>query len=191
MKKTESRYFATAAKMDEALIECLEKKDLPYITVKEICEKAGVNRSTFYLHYENIGDLLEECVEYTNNRCFEQYGEELADVSGRLRRGRPEELVFISPEYLRPYLRFVKENRRLYRVVLQHQELFHTKKTFSEIFDRVFSPALDSHGVPEREKAYTALFYLGGITSVVCEWLARDCEENVEEIVGVCMRIRG
>ena len=31
-----------------------------YITVKEICEKAGVNRSTFYLHYENTTDLLQE-----------------------------------------------------------------------------------------------------------------------------------
>ena len=46
--------------MDNAFLELLEKKELAYITVKEICEKAGVNRSTFYLHYETIGDLLEE-----------------------------------------------------------------------------------------------------------------------------------
>ena len=50
MNKNESKYFSTAIKMDEALIALLEKKDFSYITVKEICEKAGVNRSTFYLH---------------------------------------------------------------------------------------------------------------------------------------------
>ena len=66
LNKAESKYFSTAVKMNEALIECLEKKDFEYITVKEICEKAGVNRSTFYLHYETITDLLKECVEYTN-----------------------------------------------------------------------------------------------------------------------------
>ena len=54
MNKSESKYFNTALCMDEALISLLKVKDLEYITVKEICEKAGVNRSTFYLHYETI-----------------------------------------------------------------------------------------------------------------------------------------
>ncbi|MBQ8872345.1 MAG: helix-turn-helix transcriptional regulator, partial [Clostridia bacterium] len=46
--------------MDEALIRLLEKKNYEFITVKEICTKAGVNRSTFYLHYETMDDLLME-----------------------------------------------------------------------------------------------------------------------------------
>ncbi|MDY2657325.1 MAG: TetR/AcrR family transcriptional regulator [Candidatus Limiplasma sp.] len=54
MNKSESKYFHTALRMDEALITLLEKKDLEFITVKEICETAGVNRSTFYLHYSLI-----------------------------------------------------------------------------------------------------------------------------------------
>ncbi len=41
MNKSESRYFATAARMDEALLTLLAKKDFEYITVKEICEVAG------------------------------------------------------------------------------------------------------------------------------------------------------
>ena len=60
MNKNESKYFNTAMKMDEALITLLEKKDFEYITVKEICDTAGVNRSTFYLHYENTSDLLKD-----------------------------------------------------------------------------------------------------------------------------------
>lgn len=59
MNNSESKYFNTALMMDRALINLLEEKGLEYISVKEICEKAGVNRSTFYLHYETIGDLLE------------------------------------------------------------------------------------------------------------------------------------
>lgn len=68
MKKSESRYFHTAARMDQAFLELLDRKDMEYITVKEICEKAGVNRSTFYLHYENIGDLLSESIRYMNDQ---------------------------------------------------------------------------------------------------------------------------
>ena len=58
MNRQESKYLATASLMDEALLLLLEQKDFDRITVKELCQKAGVNRTTFYLHYENMGDLL-------------------------------------------------------------------------------------------------------------------------------------
>lgn len=59
--------------MDKALLELLEKKDFSYITVKEICEKAEVNRSTFYLHYETIGDLLEESIDYIQKKFLSSF----------------------------------------------------------------------------------------------------------------------
>ena len=62
MNKSESKYFNTAIKMDEAFLSLIEVKDFEYITVKEICSKAGVNRSTFYLHYDTVADLLEESI---------------------------------------------------------------------------------------------------------------------------------
>ena len=64
MNKSESKYFNTATKMNLALISLLKKKPFEYITVSEICKTAGVNRSTFYLHYETIGDLLIETTRY-------------------------------------------------------------------------------------------------------------------------------
>ena len=54
--------------MDEAFLALLEKKDFAYIMVKEICETAGVNRSTFYLHYETPADLLAESAQYIIDR---------------------------------------------------------------------------------------------------------------------------
>ena len=188
LNKSESRYFSTAERMDEALIECLEKKDLEYITVKEICEKAGVNRSTFYLHYETVGDLLSECAEYVNNKCFERYPSELADIRKRLASENPEDMIFISPEYLRPYFEFIRHNKRLFRVVLRHQDIFRTKSTFSSIFDSVFSPAMDKFHISEKEKSYTVRFYLGGITSVAADWLEKDCADPIDEIIKICMR---
>jgi len=68
MNKHDSKYFNTALYMDEALLVLLEKKDYEFITVKEICQIAGVNRSTFYLHYEKMDDLLEETVNYVSNK---------------------------------------------------------------------------------------------------------------------------
>ena len=64
MKKSESKYFNTALRFDKALLSLLEKKPFEYITIRELCEEAGVNRSTFYLHYENTSDLLKETTSY-------------------------------------------------------------------------------------------------------------------------------
>lgn len=74
MDKFQSKYFNTAILMDEALLLLLEKKDYQYITVKEICQKAGVNRSTFYLHYETMDDLLKEATSMINKRFYESFG---------------------------------------------------------------------------------------------------------------------
>ena len=69
MNKSESRYFTTATKMDEAFLALLAKKDFMYITVKEICEVAEVNRSTFYLHYETMSDFHYICYRCDSAVC--------------------------------------------------------------------------------------------------------------------------
>ena len=64
--------------MDEALLELLEKKDFAFLSVKEICQKAGVSRSTFYLHYETIDDLLEEATEWLNEKFVASFPKDAA-----------------------------------------------------------------------------------------------------------------
>ena len=86
MNEFNSKYFKTALRMDEALIALLEKKDLEYITVKEICEEADVNRSTFYLHYETVGDLVDETTEMINKRFLSYFPQNERDNFGRAER---------------------------------------------------------------------------------------------------------
>lgn len=43
--------------------ELLEERPLNKITVKDIVERCGVNRNTFYYHFEGIPSLLEETIE--------------------------------------------------------------------------------------------------------------------------------
>ena len=131
MDKNQSKYFYTASLMDEALLALLQKKDYESITVKEVCEKAGVNRSTFYLHYENMDDLLGESYELICNRFFEQC--KPSDVS----REQAESIAkndgfLITPEYLVPYLNFVKQNRKVYALIMNKASLFGADKTFKK-----------------------------------------------------------
>ena len=92
MNKSESKYFHTALRMNEALISLLEKKDLEFITVKEICETAGVNRSTFYLHYETISDLMNETVEMVDKRFLSYFSQRERDALSEMNGADLKEL---------------------------------------------------------------------------------------------------
>ena len=67
MNKNKSKYFNTAKKMNDALISLLDTKSFENITIIDICKLAKVNRSTFYLHYQNMSDLLDEILENLNS----------------------------------------------------------------------------------------------------------------------------
>lgn len=106
MNKSESKYFNTAVRMDKAFLDLLAEKDFEYITVKDICKKAEVNRSTFYLHYETIADLLDESVEYMSNGFLKYFCEN--DISSKINNSNLDELIFIKPDYIIPYLSYIR-----------------------------------------------------------------------------------
>lgn len=58
--KIDPRVARTKAMFEEALLSLMEEKDYEKITVKEISEKSTLNRATFYLHYYDKDDLLDQ-----------------------------------------------------------------------------------------------------------------------------------
>lgn len=56
IKRTRSAVF-------NAVLDLIIEKDAAKITVLELCKKADINKSTFYLHYKSIGDCLQKCFE--------------------------------------------------------------------------------------------------------------------------------
>lgn len=185
MNKNESKYFNTAKRMDEALITLLEKKDFAYITIKEICATAGVNRSTFYLHYENTSDLLEETARYVLDKHFAYYDTDTSSITQRFEDCNKEDLIFITAEYLTPYLTFVKENRRIFKVAIKQFRSLHMHEVYGRMFDHIFNPILARFRVPEAERGYVIKFYLTGVFAVVMEWLDKDCADDMETVIKI------
>ena len=185
MNKNESKYFNTAIKMDEALITLLEKKDFEYITIKEICDIAGVNRSTFYLHYDNISDLLKETTRYIIDKHLAYYEIDKQRVSLQFETCKREELLFITDEYLTPYLTFIKDNQRLFKVSIKQFHSMHMDEVYGRMLEHIFSPILTRFCVPEVERAYVMKFYLTGVFAIVMEWLDNNCSDDMETVTRV------
>ncbi len=181
MNKSESKYYNTAIKMNEAFLDLLNHKKFEFITVKEICEKACVNRSTFYLHYETINDLLVETGEYINNRFFSYFdGTTVDDIE--LSNMKDEELNFIKPVYLIPWLTFIKENKNLFQTVLKRFKTLYVATPYESISLKIINPVLKRLIPDEDERKYIFAFYVEGVMAIVKEWIKNGCDKDIEYI---------
>ena len=183
--RAESKYFATAKKMDAAFLDLLDKKDFAFITVKEICAAAGVNRSTFYLHYENVGDLLAESAAYINEQFLAYMQNDSAAFVGKLQSCPLDELYLLTPEYLTPYLNYIREHRRLFRTATENAAVLGLDRAYDQMCRHVLTPILERYGVPQEERAYRMAFSVQGLMAIITEWLRRDCADSVERIISI------
>lgn len=189
MNKSESKYFNTALRMDEALLALLEEKDLEYITVKEICRQAGVNRSTFYLHYETISDLVNEALEMINQRFLSYFPQQEEEVLGNMGSREREDLVLVTREYLLPYLRFIRDNKKVYRAAFRNPGSMQAHTRYGELKQRILGPILERFDIPASHRPYYMAYYVEGIIAIVKEWLRQDCadeEEMIADIIESC-----
>ena len=185
MNKSESKYFNTALRLDEALIALLEKKDLQYITVKEICHQAGVNRSTFYLHYETIADLLDETLEMINQRFLSYFPRQEEEVLGHIDSRARADLFLVTEEYLLPYLRFIRDNKKVYRAAFRNPGSMGANARYRELKQRILGPILERFEIPAARRPYYIAYYIEGIAAIVKEWLRQDCADEVEMIADI------
>ena len=59
-KKEDRRVKYTKQVIKDSFLKLLEKNSFPKITVTELCRLAEINRGTFYLHYYDMEDVLDD-----------------------------------------------------------------------------------------------------------------------------------
>lgn len=180
MNKNESKYFYTAQLMNQALLALLEKKDLEFITISELTKKAGVNRSTFYLHYENLYELLEETICNLNKEFTESFIHQTPfDIS------TIQNSFLITEEYLVPYLRFCKKNKRVLKLVYQKPQLFQNKQAYKKMYDSIFYPAISQFVGDETQKVFVLEFFTQGVVGIVHKWIELDCATEISDLIEI------
>lgn len=185
MTKSESKYFNTALRMDQAFLKLLEKKDIEYITIKEICEAAGVNRSTFYLHYETIGDLLEESVQYMNGQFLDHMKLQEEIFVSKIRECPLDELYLVTPSFLTPYLEYIVQNKRLFQTALKNSGSLGLDRTYNQMMCHVFIPILERFQIAESDWQYMMAFYIHGLMAIISEWLKNDCADSISHVSAI------
>lgn len=164
-KKANEQFKSNEKQILDVFIKVLEDKDIQKITVKEICEYAHVNRSTFYNHFTDIYDVLE--------RILLMHSENMDKIF------KNHDHAKNSRENLRWIMEYIKENELFYRVSF-HSPIY-TK--LAEGLDILFRyHEMKSEDLKDE---YRLQFFKQGILSIIIYWLDHDCDLEIEQVLDI------
>lgn len=174
MEKTESRRTQmTKSMIRAALVELLDEKPFERITIKELCERADVNRTTFYLHYSDQRSVMNDV---KNEVC-------------RKTISLIRDSDFTDPmTFTEQFLTYIRGNDRQFRMLLMHDEgdsfrFFLMDSCARELIAHLphtDDPAADAMGIA---------FLMSGTLSIIIEWMKTGYERSAKEVSRFIIRI--
>ncbi|GMA68975.1 TetR family transcriptional regulator [Leuconostoc litchii] len=153
----------------DALIILLQTHTINQISIRELSQIANINRSTFYNHYSDQYDVLDEMVR-----------EHVTNTSSLLVQGLAENkditLCLIHA------LQYIKDNVAFARVLLvqEHYDLVSNVKKAMPIFDEVIISKLPEK-ISTDEKMDVALFVQYGVIRVLKHWIISGCKRSPQK----------
>lgn len=168
--KVDRRIRKSEAAMTEALLCLMEEKPLAQITVRELVDKADVNRSTFYRHYLDIPDMTERL----GNELSEGVRDILLEYKDNPGTGIPAECVTKVFVYLR-------ENQRLF-LALEGPggDMRFPREVDAMLKQYAHEHLWPKYGVAEGDPRLPLIFsfYISGLFAIMREWLEGDYTQD-------------
>lgn len=173
MQKENRRVKMTKAMLNESFMKFLEEKPLSRITVKEICDDADVNRSTYYVYYSDPYDQLHK-IEDT----FIQ--EQTAYIDTILQTGEQDDLNF--SKIMIKLLQYYRERKRLLQVLFGRYGDIHLEQDIlSFVAERILSSDVKRAKLPQEQlQDYT--YAASGSFGLILYWIMTDCQEQPEHL---------
>lgn len=175
-EKTDLRVVKTKKVLYESLLELMKKKSFEEIKVSDICEKALINRSTFYSHYTDKYELFESYIENLKISLTKEL-EKNTNIS-------------TSKEYylemLNLFLNHVSLQKEAYRAIMQQNRNSIIMDMLYNAFNEDITKKIEKEEEKNKEKIpsnFIATFYLGAVLSVGMKWLTNENKYSKKELL--------
>ena len=155
-----------------AMIELMQKKSFSKITIKELCEQADLNRTTFYLHYEDQQDLLKDVVKDVKERT-KKYMYSHSDSEQ-------------SVNTMKNLLEYIKANSSTYQTLMFGDS---SKSLGIDMIESIFQDMKDQWPVFDDSfnNDYIYAFMMEGSTSVISKWIGNNYDCPTEKLAKMIM----
>lgn len=168
MNNFDARVRYTRMVIENNFLELLQVKPVSRITVTEICSKAQINRATFYKHYLDVPDLLEQIEEKLFEKIRASFGEEKLRLKS----------------FLVKMMRYTKDNQNHFLVLGgENGDPNLMTKTFMVCYEQAYpllEQSMSTMGEKERQMLYRFLSH--GAGAVLTWWIQNGMQEKPEEI---------
>ncbi|MDQ1912176.1 TetR/AcrR family transcriptional regulator [Paenibacillus sp. GD4] len=111
-EKTDARIARSKKLIYSALLELMEEKGFDAITVGDITSRGGLNRGTFYLHYRDKYDLLEQYQQEVLGGLFKH----MSKISPEMIAQHPS--AETPPQIIQNIFEYIGDNSAFFRVML-------------------------------------------------------------------------
>ena len=159
----------------DALLRLLETESFAYISVKDIVETADFNRTTFYNHYIDKFDLLDDVTQ----DLLDEFGDALQKS---FQKYHPNSKILMKKTDITIF-DFVYQNRHGLSICKQTELLPNfSQKCSQAVLDKlmdIWSPQVDM--AEHRFKAYTKIFTYG-LMGTISGWMAEDFSTSPETV---------
>ena len=173
-EKESRRTQMTKMLLKTALIELMQAKPFRQITIKELCERADLNRTTFYLHYNDqqsvLKDVEDELIQKTN--AF--IDESSVDIK--------------TIDLIESFLVYIQNNREMFKTVLTNNPDDEFKMTFISCSLSRIRDNLPVY-IDQTSTRYVLTFIMHGCINIIIEWLESDCDLSAKEIAQLIFKL--
>lgn len=168
LKRQDPRVTRTERLLMDALMNLILEEGYDAITVRDIVQKAGMNRSTFYLHFRDKQDIMS----HLENDLLAQLTEALIDPTYSQESARSDYQTFGTPSKTAVALfSHVEKYAPLYRTMLVERD-FRARVTHS----------IRQDILPLMSHELDAAFGSNGIVGVIIHWLESGMAESVTDM---------
>lgn len=170
--KEDKRVRRTKRQMKEALVDLLREKEFDKVTVKDIIEKADYNRTTFYNHYQDKYDLVEEIETELLDGLVSAATEMYQDKKYIDLRNIKAEDIFVF-DYIYEY--------KDYFILWKYQaDIPKFQQKFFRIFVQLFKGDLKINYTEETRlsKDELTFFVASGFMGMILKWIHDDFKET-------------
>lgn len=181
--KNNRRVRFTRSALREALIDLILEKPLVSITVKDICARADINRSTFYLHFKDVTDILRT----TEDEIIEHMREHTPTHERKFRDLQEIEGFFID------FLELIRNNPRIMKVIQvlcsEQGDPYFVRKLQTMTYE-AFLDGWDMHMMPEMSEQRKLLVFsytISGMVSMLSTWATRAQDTPTDQVVSLLM----
>ena len=168
----DKRIVKTRLAVFNAVFDLSTEKELDKITVVELCARAGINKSTFYLHYRSIDDCFQQCFDYFAGRILDlSKGINYIDMS-------------VAPEKTVASILDVVEQNLKYFERFKNSVIYDSAiKSLKESFIQSICKANDINVVDNYHEVAKVTFLVGGCADVIIRMMPNFNRDEIEKIM--------